>query len=132
MALKLSLKPEEKLVINGAVIANGDRRTTLVVHNKASILREKDIMQEDQVNTPVSRVYFPLMLMYMEPAKDVQYYDEFAARIAELMTAFSTPEAIELCVKVSKDVLEKNYYRALMNCKKLLVFESEILGRGAS
>ena len=43
MALKLSLKPDEKLVINGAVIANVDLRTTLIVHNKASILREKDM-----------------------------------------------------------------------------------------
>ncbi len=47
MPLKLSLKPNEKLVINGAVIANGDKRTTLVVQNQAAILREKEILQAD-------------------------------------------------------------------------------------
>ena len=45
MPLKLSLKPNEKIVLNGAVVQNGDRRTTLLLQNKASVLREKDIMQ---------------------------------------------------------------------------------------
>ena len=44
MALKLSLKPDEKFVINGAVVQNGKRRTNLVLLNKVSILRQKDIM----------------------------------------------------------------------------------------
>ena len=71
MALKLSLKPDEKLVINGAVIANADRRATLIVHNKASILREKDILQEQDVDTPAKRIYFPIMLMYMDETDHV-------------------------------------------------------------
>ncbi len=127
MALKLSLKPDEKLVINGAVIANADRRATLIVHNKASILREKDIMQEEEVNTPASRIYFPIMLMYMDQKKTNSYYDEFIRRMTEFMTAVTTPQAIELCVNISKDVMDNNFYKALMNCKKLLSYESELL-----
>ncbi|MFN9357685.1 MAG: flagellar biosynthesis repressor FlbT, partial [Alphaproteobacteria bacterium] len=42
MPLKLSLKPGEKFVCNGAVLTNGDRRVSLVIENKASILRDKD------------------------------------------------------------------------------------------
>ena len=127
MALKLSLKPDEKLVINGAVIANAERRTTLIVHNKASILREKDIMQEDEVDTPARRIYFPIMLMYMDQQKTDTYYDEFMRRMTEFMAVITTPDAINLCVKISKDVMEKNFYRALMNCKKLLAFEASRL-----
>lgn len=52
MPLKISLKPGEKFVLNGAVIENGDRRSVLVLQNKASVLREKDIMHEEQVTTP--------------------------------------------------------------------------------
>ena len=44
MPLKLSLKPGEKFVLNGAVVQNGDRRAVLVLQNKASVLREKDII----------------------------------------------------------------------------------------
>jgi len=128
MALKLSLKPDEKLVINGAVIANADRRATLIVHNKASILREKDILQEQDVNTPATRIYFPIMLMYMDQGKTDTYYEEFVVRMTEFMNAISTPEAIENCVKISRFVMEKNYYKALMHCKKLIAFEQDRLG----
>ena len=50
MALKITLKPSEKFVINGAVVVNGDRRTSLLIQNKASILREKDVLQPDEAN----------------------------------------------------------------------------------
>ena len=42
MPLKLSLKPGEKFVLNGAVVQNGDRRGVLILQNKASVLREND------------------------------------------------------------------------------------------
>lgn len=128
MALKLSLKPDEKLVINGAVIANADRRATLIVHNKASILREKDILQEEDVNSPAKRIYFPIMLMYMDQGQTDKYYEEFVLRMTEFMSAISTAEAVENCVKISRDVMSKNYYRALINCKKLIAFENQRLG----
>ncbi|WP_262691436.1 flagellar biosynthesis repressor FlbT [Kordiimonas aestuarii] len=128
MALKLSLKPDEKLVINGAVIANADRRTTLIVHNKASILREKDIMQEENIDTPAKRIYFPIMLMYMDQGDTNKYYEEFVLRMTEFMGVISTPAAVENCVKISRDVMDKNYYRALITCKKLIAFEEERLG----
>ena len=50
MPLKLSLKPGEKFVLNGAVVQNGDRRSSLLLQNKASVLREKDIMQADEAS----------------------------------------------------------------------------------
>ena len=55
MPLKLSLKPGEKFVLNGAVMTNGDKRASLVIQNKASLLREKDIMQREDANTPARR-----------------------------------------------------------------------------
>lgn len=128
MALKLSLKPDEKLVINGAVIANVDRRTTLIVHNKASILREKDILQEEDVTTPARRIYFPIMLMYMDQGNTNKYYEEFVLRMTEFMNAISSPEAVNNCVQISRDVMGKNYYKALMNCKKLIEFETSRIG----
>ena len=57
MPLKLSLKPGEKFVLNGAVLANGDKRTSLVIQNKACVLREKDIMQPKDAKTP-AKFYF--------------------------------------------------------------------------
>lgn len=127
MALKLSLKPGEKFVVNGAVIANGDRRSSLIIHNKAAILREKDIMQESDVTTPAKHLYFPVMLMYLDQGDTDKFYEEFVIRMTEFMSAITSPDGIELCVNVSKDVMNRNYYKAVIGCKKLIEFEAERL-----
>lgn len=105
-----------------------NRRTTLIVHNKASILREKDILQEEDVTTPARRIYFPIMLMYMDQGNTNKYYEEFVLRMTEFMNAISSPEAVNNCVQISRDVMGKNYYKALMTCKKLIEFETSRIG----
>lgn len=132
MALKISLKPGERFVVNGAVIANGDRRSSLVIQNKVSILREKDILQEEDVNTPVRRIYFPVMLMYLDESSVNRYYEEFVLRMTEFMNVTSDPLILALCVEISADVMKHQFYRALMTCKKLFAYEDERLNYVAS
>ncbi len=128
MPLKLSLKPGEKFVLNGAVVQNGDRRGTLILQNKASVLREKDIMQQEEANTPARRVYFPVMMMYLDEGDADKYYDEFALRMNEFMGVIRNPGILAECVGVSKHILNQQYYKALMGCRKLIDYEDERLG----
>ena len=128
MPLKLSLKPGEKFVLNGAVVQNGDRRTTLVLQNKASVLREKDIMQADEVTSPARRIYFPVMMMYLDEAGADRYYDEFVRRLTEFMNVIGNPAVLTECVEISKNCMEREYYKALMRCRKLMDYEEERLG----
>ena len=132
MPLKLSLKPGEKFVLNGAVVQNGDRRTTLVLQNKASVLREKDIMQPEDAATPARRIYFPMMMMYLDDAGANRYYDEFAQRLTEFMGVIRNPEVLAECVAISKHAMAREYYKALMLCRKLIEYEDERLGNVAS
>ena len=132
MPLKLSLKPGEKFVLNGAVVQNGDRRTTLVLQNKASVLREKDIMQPEEVTTPARRIYFPMMMMYLDDGGATRYYDEFAQRLTEFMGVIRNPEVLAECVAISKHAMAREYYKALMLCRKLIEYEDERLGNVAS
>ena len=132
MPLKLSLKPGEKFVLNGAVVQNGDRRTTLVLQNKASVLREKDIMQPEDAATPARRIYFPMMMMYLDDGGATRYYDEFAQRLTEFMGVIRNPEVLAECVAISKHALAREYYKALMLCRKLIEYEDERLGNVAS
>jgi flagellar biosynthesis repressor protein FlbT len=127
MPLKLSLKPGEKFVVNGAVVTNGDRRASLIIQNKASILREKDVMKPEEVTTPTRRLYFPIMMMYLEPGDGSAYYDDFVLRMTEFMTAIGNPEALTECVAISKDVMSGQYYKALLKCRRLFAFEEERL-----
>src|SRR3712207_8569476 len=116
MPLKLSLKPGEKFVLNGAVVQNGDRRGTLILQNKASVLREKDIMQQEEANTPARRIYFPIMMMYLDEEDANSYYDEFALRMNEFMSVIRNPAMLAECVSISKSVLSREFYKGLMGC----------------
>lgn len=127
MPLKLSLKPGEKFVINGAVLTNGEKRATLIVQNKACLLREKDIMQPEDATTPARRIYLPIMMMYLDSDGNDQYYDDFALRMTEFMGAIKNRDALATCVEISRDVMSGSYYRALMQCRKLFEFEQERL-----
>lgn len=127
MPLKISLKPGERFVLNGAVIENGDRRANLVLQNKASVLREKDILQAEDVDTPVKRIYFPIMMMYLSDKNDDKLYDEFVLRMNEFMGVVSDPQILGLCVNVSRDVMAGEHYKALLGCRKLMTYEAQRL-----
>ncbi len=128
MPLKLSLKPGERFVLNGAVVQNGDRRGVLVLQNKASVLREKDIMQSEEASTPGRRIYFPVMMMYLDGEHAENYYEEFARRLNEFMSVIRNPDVLADCVIVSKFVLAREYYKALMSCRKLIEYEDDRMG----
>ena len=127
MPLKLSLKPGEKFVLNGAVVQNGDRRGVLILQNKASVLREKDILQAEDANTPAKLVYLPVMMMYLDEAGAVRYYDEFVRRLTEFMSVIRNPDVLSDCVAISKHAMAREYYKALMLCRKLVEYEEERL-----
>jgi flagellar protein FlbT len=127
MPLKLTLKPGEKFVLNGAVLMNSDKRASLVIQNKACVLREKDIMQAEQANTPARRIYFPIMMMYLDMDAPETYYGQFALRMTEFMEAIRNPDVLSICVDISKHVMNGAYYSALVSCRTLFDFELERL-----
>lgn len=132
MALKLTLKPGEKFVVNGAVIVNGDRRGHLLIQNKVSILREKDVMQQADANTPAKRIYFAIQLLYLDESSRQQYYADFADRLQEFMDVIKDPDILEKCASILEDVNGGRYYRALLTAKKMFPFERERLNYGAA
>ena len=132
MPLKLSLRPGEKFVLNGAVVQNGDRRSVLILQNKASVLREKDILQPEDANSPARRIYMPIMMMYIDEPGAGQYYEGFVQRLSEFMGAIQNPDVLSTCVNISKNCMEREYYKALMLCRKLIDYEDQRLGNVAS
>ena len=127
MPLKLSLRPGERFVLNGAVVQNGDRRGTLILQNKASVLREKDIMQAEDANSPSRRIYFPIMMMYLEETSANNYHDEFILRLSEFMSVIANPAILSECIAISRQVLAAEDYKALMLARKLIEYEDERL-----
>ena len=125
MPLKLILKPGEKVVINQAVVLNGGDKTELILQNKASVLRERDIMTEENADSPAKRIYFVVQMMYMFSDKERQYQASFN----ELVTSFieAVPSSTPILLDIGRKVIEGNLYGAMKACKKLMRYEEEVL-----
>jgi flagellar biosynthesis repressor protein FlbT len=127
MALKITLKPQEKLIIGGAVIQNGKNRSEFVVENNVAVLREKDIMREDQATTYCGRIYFVIQLMYIDGAHLVEYHNTYWTLVKDLVKA--VPSTVNHVGAISEHLLKNEYYQALKSAKKLIKYEQEVLDR---
>ncbi len=127
MGLKLSLKPGERLAINGAVITNGDRRAAFVVENQSRILRESDIMQPEEASTPASRIYLPVMMMYLDPICREECHGEFAKRLTDFLEVVENQVCHQKCLTIAAHVANEEYYKALTECRFLMNYERDLL-----
>lgn len=120
MPLKLSLKPGETFILNGAVVRNGDRRGVLLLENKARVLREKDIMQPEDVNSPARRAYFAIMQMYLNGEPEGPAYDRTMRALADLVAVTPLMEERDMIKEISAHVSASNVYKALSKCRELV------------
>ena len=125
MPLKLILKPNEKVVINQAVIVNGGEKSEIILENKASVLRERDIMPEDQADSPAKRIYFVAQMMYMFPTNTSFYQDKFNELAKEFVNA--VPSSTPIILEIGEGIIRGNLYGALKKCRKLMRYEEEVL-----
>ena len=125
MALKLSLKPHEKIIIGGAVIKNGVSGCHLVVENNVPILRQADIITEHEATTPCRRIYLAIQLMYIAEKQSADLHPIYWELVRELLEA--APSMKDLISLISQAILDEKYYQALKLTKKLMAYEEELL-----
>jgi len=125
MALKITLKPHEKFILGGAVIANGDDRSTFVVENDVPILREKDILTLTSANTPCKRIYFVIQLMYVDGQNLAKHHKTYWELVKDVAQA--APSQKPMLQTISTHILNDRYYQALKLTKKLIEYEQEIV-----
>lgn len=125
MPLLIDLKPGEKVIINGAVIENAGANTKIRICNESTLLRQKEIMTEDEANSPAARVYFCLQNAYIFPEMRAHYLALFDHYLGEYLEACPSAQPIgqEICNEISGD----HFYRALKTSRKLLTHEANVL-----
>ena len=79
MALKVELKPGERIFIGECVVTNDDQRTRLLINGAAPVLREKDIMTLERADTPAKRIYLAVQLMYTSRDQRIHHERLFRA-----------------------------------------------------
>jgi flagellar protein FlbT len=124
MALKIELKPGERIIIGECVVTNTDQRTRLLVDGSAPILREKDIMTAERADTPAKRIYLAVQLMYTSNDPRA-HHDLYFALVRDIVEA--APSMWPLIESINNKILTGELYKALKDAKKLIVYEKELL-----
>jgi flagellar biosynthesis repressor protein FlbT len=125
MALKILLKPAERIIISGAVITNGKTTAQLLVGNQVPILRQKDIMGENEATTPCRRIYFVIQLMYIDPGNLATHHHTYWNLVKDVLKA--APSTLALIDRISEYILNNRHYQALKLAKKLVEYEEEAI-----
>lgn len=127
MPLKLTLKPDEKILIGTAVIQNAGPKAEFIVQNTVPVLRERDIITEERADTLAKKLYFIILSMYVDPKNEAEYHGIYFKLVKELFNAIPNQATLAIVMDVSQKILEGNHYQALKACRKLLNFEAELM-----
>ena len=126
MPLKFVLRPNEKVIINGAVIGAGDRPGSFFLYNTANFLRGREVLKEEQIDSIEKKLYFVIQLVYIFPEDATLNLQRFASILDE--TRQARPDAAKTLDEIERLVEARNYYRALKLCRKM--FKSADGGTG--
>ena len=129
MALKVELKPGERILIGETIVTNSDQRTRLLVEGSAPIVREKDIMTAKQADTPAKRVYLSVLLLYTTREARA-HYDIYFALVRDIITA--APSTRPFVDNINNLILTGEMYKALKEARKLIDYERKLLAHASS
>ncbi len=126
--LVLKLAPKERVLVNGAVIENGDRRSRLsIVTPDANILRLRDAIHPENANTPVRRVCYAAQLVLTGDVDPEEDRLAMLRRIEELSQVFTDPDSRNSLSEATDAILNNNHYRCLKALRTLLPREERLL-----
>ena len=124
MALRIELKPGERILIGESVLVNGDQRASFLVEGQAPILREKDILTPEQADTPARRIYLAVQLMYT--SRDARaHHDVYFALVRDIVQA--APSTFPYVETINNRILTGDLYKALKEARNLIDYERELL-----
>ncbi|MDX8498722.1 flagellar biosynthesis repressor FlbT [Mesorhizobium sp. VK4C] len=124
--LKISLKPNEKIYINGAVI-RVDRKVSIELMNDVQFLLESHVIQADQASTPLRQLYFIVQIMLMNPSGASEARDMFRRSLPMLIASFDNQEICSGLKQIDRMVGEDHIYEALKAIRALYPLERQAL-----
>jgi flagellar protein FlbT len=130
--LVLKLGPHERVLINGAVIENGDKRTRLAVMTpKANILRLRDAINPGEVTTPVRRVCYIAQLVLSGDVEAGEARMQLLRGIEQLSQVLTDFDSRQQLTAASRSVLDDQHYQALKALRSLLPREERLMAAHA-
>jgi flagellar protein FlbT len=129
VSLKIRLAPEERIVVNGALI-QADGRCTLIFLNNVSFLTEKHIMPPQAASTPARRIYFMIQNSYMATDQErpplLTTLENFIDDFFQATTMDAIKETLE---SIRQMVARGEYYQALKLADTVMKHEDRFLSQ---
>lgn len=121
MALKLTIKPYETIYINGAEICNSGTNISLVIKNHCRILRESEMIKEEDIRSPCSRLAFILQNVVLKenPFEELNELSQLAVQIMQSM-----PSAAPYILEIQHALSENRTHVAYKKGKALMALEA--------
>ncbi|GJE46664.1 flagellar biosynthesis repressor FlbT [Methylobacterium soli] len=126
MPLRIELKPFERLIINGAAIRNGDRRSSFLMETQCKFLRESEIITESEADTACKRIHLTLTVIYLSD-NPIEPEGLFFAQAADLLKA--APSTAPYLLAIQQELEAKRYHHAIKRGKDLVAYEQTLLDR---
>lgn len=125
--MQISLKPGERLFLNGAVI-RVDRKVTVELMNDVAFLLESHVLQVEDTTTPLRQLYFVVQMMLIEPRRMAQAQRLFREQLAALITSFRNDSMVAALNQIGDLVDTGRFFDALRALRRLFLVEDTILG----
>ncbi|SDF34650.1 flagellar biosynthesis repressor FlbT [Limimaricola pyoseonensis] len=125
MALKLTLRPDERIVVNGCMMRNSSRRHVLTIESHADVVRGHDLLDEDAPVTPVTRVYYLVQNALIHAKLRDDLVPIIQREMANLATTFGHPSLGHI-FEAANHVSTGDYYKALRALRPVMAHESEL------
>ncbi|SHF33106.1 flagellar protein FlbT [Litoreibacter ascidiaceicola] len=126
--LVIKLGPKERVLINGVVVENGSRRGRVqILTPNAKILRLKDAIHPDEVNTPVRRVCYILQLILSGDANLGDGKRQVLNGIEQLSHAFWDTDSRRILDVSTEYVVKEQFYPGLKSLRQLLAREARLM-----
>ncbi|MCF3974235.1 flagellar biosynthesis repressor FlbT [Paracoccus salsus] len=125
--LVLKLAPNERVLINGAVIENGEKRSKISIKTpNVNVLRLKDAIHPDSATTPVTRACYVAQLILSGDADPREGGRQLLLAIEQLSQVFDDRDSRNLLACATRHAVDGNAYQAMRSLRELLPRESRL------
>lgn len=126
--MHITLRPNEKFYLNGAVL-RPDRKVTLELLNDATFLLEAHVMQAEDTNTPLKQLYFTAQVMLIDPDTADKTVMIFIEMLGKMLRTYNDPiilEGLRKCIDLTE---QDKIFDVLKVIRGLFDREETIMGR---
>lgn len=124
MPLRLTLKPHERIIVNGCILRNGPRRHVLEVENRADVLRGDEMLEAETAQTPARRLAYHIQIALVSQAHRPEFVARVLADIPAL--ALALPRFDQKLSDIKIMVSEGQFYTAFRALTEVIAYEDHL------